>query len=180
VLQYSTKLDDALVRPGRIDHQINFSLATHERIRDIFERNYDDADSSTGDMSDSSNAKIHKQLIDCDNIVFDLRAYIPPAATVQHREVKKLAALFAETFSEGIFSPAEIRGYLLKRKADPEGAVRGAKAWRDARLEANIPVLGNKQAESCLSFRLGLDSGTLPKLEASFDKPMGFPKPGLI
>lgn len=130
------KLDDALVRPGRIDHQINFALATHKQIEEIFKRMYDHADLGTGENSDSNHSKIQKQLNDCDNLALDLCAYMPPPATVKPREVKQLAALFAQTFSEGAFSPAEIQGYLLKWKSDPEGAVCGAKAWRDARLEA--------------------------------------------
>jgi chaperone BCS1 len=134
-----TKLDNALVRPGRIDHQIHFALATHEQIREIFERMYD-ADSSTENTSETSHAEIYKKLIKCDNVAFDLGAYMP-LATVQHRKINELAELFAKTFSEGVFSPAEIQGYLLKWKADPEGALCGAKAWNDTQLEAKRAVV---------------------------------------
>ncbi|KAF2754659.1 P-loop containing nucleoside triphosphate hydrolase protein [Pseudovirgaria hyperparasitica] len=34
------KLDEALIRPGRVDLQVQFSLATHEQMRDIFVRMY--------------------------------------------------------------------------------------------------------------------------------------------
>lgn len=46
---------------------------------------------------------------------------MPPIAAVLSRKISKLAEIFAQTFSEEVFSPAEIQSYLLKWKADPEG-----------------------------------------------------------
>jgi chaperone BCS1 len=34
------KLDDALIRPGRVDHQVAFSNATQTQIKELFERMY--------------------------------------------------------------------------------------------------------------------------------------------
>ena len=34
-------LDTALIRPGRIDLQVAFTLATRKQIREMFERMYD-------------------------------------------------------------------------------------------------------------------------------------------
>jgi chaperone BCS1 len=135
-----TKLDNALVRPGRIDHQVHFALATHEQIREIFERMYDSTDSSTECTSETSHAEIYKRLVKCDNVAFNLGAYMP-LAIVQHRKINELTKLFTQTFSEGVFSPAEIQGYLLRWKADPEGALRGAKAWNNTQLEAKRAVV---------------------------------------
>jgi ATP-dependent 26S proteasome regulatory subunit len=88
-----TKLDNALVRLGYIDHQVHFALATHEQIRKIFERIYDSADSSTKYTSETSHAEIYKRLVKCDNVAFDLGAYMP-LAIVQHRKINELAELF--------------------------------------------------------------------------------------
>jgi chaperone BCS1 len=37
---YPEKLGSALIRPGRVDLQVEFTLATHDQIRDIFTRMY--------------------------------------------------------------------------------------------------------------------------------------------
>jgi chaperone BCS1 len=47
-----------------------------------------------------------------------------------------MAKQFAEAIPEATFSPAEIQGYLLQRKSDPQGALDGVTEWRDAVLEA--------------------------------------------
>jgi chaperone BCS1 len=136
-----TSLDDALVRPGRIDHQVQFALATHEQISDIFERVYEDVDCDIERMSEPSRAEIHQRLLKCDNVAFNLCAHMPPIAAVQSRKIGELAGLFAQTFPEEVFSSAEILGYLLKWKADPEGAVRGAETWKDTLLEAKRAIV---------------------------------------
>jgi chaperone BCS1 len=138
---YVHSLDDALVRPGRIDHQVQFALATHEQIRDIFARMYDDIDCDIKRTSEPSRAEIHQRLLKCDNVAFDLCAYMPSIAAVPSRKISELAEIFAQTFSEDVFSPAEIQSYLLKWKADPEGAVRGAETWRDTLIKAKRAIV---------------------------------------
>jgi hypothetical protein len=39
---------------------------------------------------------------------------MPPIAAVLSRKISELAEIFAQTFSEEVFSPAEIQSYLLK------------------------------------------------------------------
>jgi chaperone BCS1 len=38
---YPQMLDSALSRPGRIDQQVKFTLATNDQIKDIYERMYE-------------------------------------------------------------------------------------------------------------------------------------------
>ncbi|OBT59852.1 hypothetical protein VE03_10445 [Pseudogymnoascus sp. 23342-1-I1] len=47
----------------------------------------------------------------------------------EEEKVKKIEALaesFTQAMPEGVFSPAEVQGYLLKHKRSPETAARGA------------------------------------------------------
>ena len=50
-------------------------------------------------------------------------------------ELKKLAGEFASVIPPGELSPAEIQGFLLKRKKHPRKAVEEAKAWAEAMVE---------------------------------------------
>jgi ATP-dependent 26S proteasome regulatory subunit len=87
-----TKLDYALIRPARIDHQIQFALARHEQIRKIFEHIYD-ADQGTKSTSELIYAEIHRQLVKCDNVASDLCAYMPTVVTMQPRKIKEPAEI---------------------------------------------------------------------------------------
>ena len=51
------------------------------------------------------------------------------------RELKELAGEFAAVIPPGELSPAEIQGFLLKRKKHPRKAVEEAKAWAEAMVE---------------------------------------------
>lgn len=57
-----SKLDSALIRPGRVDLQVGFTLATRDQIRDIFQRMYStDCDTIT---PPPSKEKTHKPVTD--------------------------------------------------------------------------------------------------------------------
>lgn len=103
-------LDEALIRPGRIDLQIAFSYASRPVILRIFENLYD---ASSKDLA--------------------LRDYIPEDFP-EKEEVKTLAARFADVVPEGRFTPAEIQGLLLCHKKDPRKAVEVAPGWVGRRL----------------------------------------------
>ena len=50
--------------------------------------------------------------------------------------IKLLAEDFADVVAHGEFSPAEVQGYLLKNKRDPERAIKGAAQWAvDTRMD---------------------------------------------
>ncbi|KAL2118400.1 hypothetical protein VTJ04DRAFT_8060 [Mycothermus thermophilus] len=52
-----------------------------------------------------------------------------PEPPLTPTELSALASSFASLIPDGIFSPAELQGFLLKRKKSPRRAVREAKAW---------------------------------------------------
>ena len=118
-------LDKALVRPGRVDMQIYFANASKEHIREIFRSMYAQerkqsvrkaapSDESTN-LSNSSESDGQKAETD----------------------IEELANQFTEIIPSGTFTTAEIQGYLLLRRKNPQAAVSGAAAWRDALLVAH-------------------------------------------
>jgi hypothetical protein len=52
-----------------------------------------------------------------------------PEPPLTPAELSALASSFASLIPDGVFSPAELQGFLLKRKKSPRRAVREAKAW---------------------------------------------------
>jgi len=154
---YPEKLDPALIRPGRVDLQIRFTLATRDQMQEIFRRMYsNDADVATKTkngiktptsvvnnkkkkkkkmmMSKSMTAmQQQQQQASSEPIIVPCK---PNFATLHPNRLGDMARLFAESLPEHTFSPAEVQGYLLMRKTDPEGALSGVREWKEALLEA--------------------------------------------
>ncbi|KAI1813561.1 P-loop containing nucleoside triphosphate hydrolase protein [Poronia punctata] len=123
-------LDDALIRPGRIDMQVQFTNATTEQARELFIRMYEademrpskeGGDLKTITTNGSPNGKSPLTAgVDLD---------------INLDQLPHLARQFSEKIPAGQFSPAEIQGYLLKRKKAPGQAVEEADKWVAAVIE---------------------------------------------
>lgn len=50
-------------------------------------------------------------------------------------ELKKIATEFSDQVEDDMFSPAEIQGFLLKRKKDPRKALHEVGAWVEGMVE---------------------------------------------
>lgn len=155
-------LDDALIRPGRVDLQVAFTHATREQARELFERMYE-ADSAKGVSSSSQqqqqqqqnpahhhhNNNSKKEMGGTENEAVNGNAEnvkqeqqqlgdgqktntSPPPLTWD--QLQATAAAFAAQVPDGHFSPAELQGFLLKRKKDPRRAVDEVGAWVGAML----------------------------------------------
>lgn len=164
-------LDDALIRPGRVDLQVAFTNATREQARELFERMYE-ADSAKGPSSLSSSSQQQQNLHNSSKKGIDstekdeklVAAANGHAEKKQQEEnqqngqvrsgggdddqssppltwdqLKSIAAEFASQIPDGHFSPAELQGFLLKRKKDPRKAVDEVGHWVEAmmRLKAS-------------------------------------------
>ncbi|CAE7186618.1 hypothetical protein CFE70_006477 [Pyrenophora teres f. teres 0-1] len=143
-------LDAALIRPGRVDLQVEFTLATHDQIRDMFVRMYNpehdfqqhirdkgaapgifDAQQTTAEVKDGKKKK------NADEEFLKLvTAALPKVDTFSPENIAEMAEHFAEQLPENTFSPAEVQGYLLKKKRDPVQALEEICKWRDGVLEA--------------------------------------------
>jgi chaperone BCS1 len=147
------KLDSALIRPGRVDLQVHFTLATREQIRDIFKRMYSterdtkkkhNPDPTTTTTSPSPPSKLARTSLPVpqsrnlnreDDEFLELLNREPVLDIVEPEKLQAMADQFAEQVPEGQFSPAEIQGFLLTRKKEPSRALKEVGAWRDGVLD---------------------------------------------
>lgn len=58
------------------------------------------------------------------------------AGTMSPERLRALAEAFAGHIPEGKFSPAEIQGFLLTRKKEPQRALEQVEEWKDVVLKA--------------------------------------------
>ena len=157
------KLDEALIRPGRVDMQVEFTLATRDQIRDIFIRMYSNENDKvpkrrsrsglmngvlghTSNGSLNGSAKMVNGINGTNNVngINEINGVsgvngVKGGKYLAYNYPEKLRALaetFADHIPEGKFSPAEIQGFLLTRKKEPQRALEQVEEWKDAVLEA--------------------------------------------
>ncbi|OBS21681.1 hypothetical protein FPOA_08017 [Fusarium poae] len=123
-------LDDALIRPGRVDVQVGFKNATSEQATELFYRMYEVSRtkpmpiSKTGAMAPKAqNGSIHGAV---DN---------KGSATDVDDDLEETSKEFGNLIPEDMLSPAEIQGFLLKRKKSPKKALEDAKSWIEATVK---------------------------------------------
>lgn len=113
------KLDAALIRPGRVDLQVAFTLATQDQIQETFLRMY----STTPDEQATSGRPVNSRIR-------------PGSQIIDPAKLEEMARQFATSLPGNEFSPAEIQGYLLMRKKEPQRALDDVKRWRDELLDS--------------------------------------------
>ena len=144
------KLDSALVRPGRVDLQVEFTLATTPQIRDIFRRMYS-TEPDAKKSSASSTGKLTPPMTPTsatppekggslsedreDEEFLELLTRAPVLDLVEPAKLREMAEEFASQLPPDVFSPAEVQGFLLMRKKEPTKALKDAAEWRDSMLE---------------------------------------------
>lgn len=139
------KLDPALIRPGRVDMQVLFTLATRLQARDIFTRMYSSAASELTCPPPSTPSKSrpstptkskHPKLSSTreDEEFLELLTRDPQLDVLEKEQLADLADEFATSLPEDMFSPAEIQGFLLTRKKEPRRAVAEVEKWRDEEM----------------------------------------------
>ncbi|PFH61384.1 hypothetical protein XA68_17496 [Ophiocordyceps unilateralis] len=101
-------LDSALVRPGRVDVQVAFANASEAQAAELFRRMYEA----------SSSSRLEEKL--------DVSG---------ESELVAVANEFGRAMPAGELSPAEIQGFLLKRKTSPRRALEDASGWVEASLK---------------------------------------------
>ena len=117
-------LDEALVRPGRIDVSLEFRKAGRVQVRDIFANMYrptpnfeENKASKTGTEQNETQAEIEE------------RERRESKEKQEGEELERLAEKFAESVPEGIFTPAQLQDYILLRKDQPQRAVDEIADW---------------------------------------------------
>lgn len=123
-------LDEALIRPGRVDMQVGFMNASSTQASELFHRMYEASRQKAKTMSITASLlkfKDHddeKQTLLNKNEILDVTA----------EELREIAQEFGKLIPQDTFSPAEIQGFLLKRKKSPRKALEDAGPWIEAAL----------------------------------------------
>ncbi|KAH6861585.1 BCS1 N terminal-domain-containing protein [Alternaria alternata] len=132
------KLDDALTRPGRVDLQIGFTLATRDQIRDMYMRMFN-ADTAISEITPETEVAMDNGIPANAVGTHELLGICLPkksvAATLELGKLGEMAQHFADALPEKIFSPAEVQGYLLMHKMEPKKAIEEVSKWKDEMLE---------------------------------------------
>lgn len=136
-------LDEALIRPGRVDLQVGFTNATREQARELFIRMYE-ADQgrrqhASNGAAVTSNGKdpVEAKLLGEDQAAGPetQSAMNTGDLDISVEELPEIAEQFAAKIPDMKFSPAEIQGYLLKRKKHPLKAVEETDKWVEAMIQ---------------------------------------------
>jgi chaperone BCS1 len=151
------KLDEALIRPGRVDHQVAFNNATQLQVKELFERMYTNDLPRTKLIIASPSPTLEKSSLTPKELP------TPPPTPVNSigsgtaingissgkigekektreeelsaEELSGIAQRFARQVPDGLFSPAEIQGFLLKRKKNPRRALEEVGAWVEGMVD---------------------------------------------
>jgi chaperone BCS1 len=139
------KMDPALIRPGRVDLQIKFTLATHDQIYDIFNRMYSTeahiARSQQMCQSTATDTHVSKTTyndvhsLDPTLTSLNIGSFEPKEGVVSSDRLDNMAKEFASKVPSGTFSPAEIQGFLLGRMADPVSTLQDVDQWVSEQLK---------------------------------------------
>lgn len=120
------KLDKALIRPGRVDMTVTFGLADTGMTAAIFRAIF--APLEADNPSKGNKDKVKDVALEVE-IVAKRLANEKIQRDEAIRKVDELADQFAAKIPAHEFSPAELQGFLMKNKRNPEAAVAGAEAW---------------------------------------------------
>jgi chaperone BCS1 len=135
---YYDRLDEALIRPGRIDLEVKFELASKYQAREQFSQFYlpsitkekepgptlSSTDQGTDESPTTTTALAEKYFEDEDLHLDDFTT-----------RISRLADEFVEDFPEYVISSASLQQYLLMHKSGPIEAVAKFKTWVQAEME---------------------------------------------
>lgn len=120
-------LDEALIRPGRVDVQVGFRNATSAQATELFYRMYE--------TSRTKQTSVPTKLQSTGNTQATKGSSKMLEADIEMEELKRISEEFGKVIPEDMLSPAEIQGFLLKRKKSPEKALEDAQVWVDGVLK---------------------------------------------
>ncbi|KAH8591292.1 P-loop containing nucleoside triphosphate hydrolase protein [Bisporella sp. PMI_857] len=118
------KLDNALLRPGRIDVRIQFELATKLHAETLFLQIFSAAEQISSMDEAGVNGSVKEAAKE--------KVQIPDDLDIE--ELRKMAKEFAQDIPDRKISPAELQGFLINWKKSPRDAVSNAKTWVEGTL----------------------------------------------
>ena len=130
---HAEKLDDALIRPGRVDKKVEFRLADKEVISQLFRFIFEQFEEKGTRQGAESDSPIERQ-----------------------------AVHFASKVPELVFSQAEIISHLLQHRNWPAGAVEDSERWA-SKLLLEKRLVDGKSPESLRQAFSGVKEATSMK-----------------
>ena len=132
-------LDSALVRPGRVDMQIHFDLPSRVEIQELFLSMFSDE----AEIENLSSPKSSYKMANGDAKTHDTKhrrdgveeKNVSDLGFCPSEDMKEMAARFAEALPEGKLSLADIQGFMLAYKRNPQEACRKAGEWAMTRTK---------------------------------------------
>ncbi|KAH8805965.1 BCS1 N terminal-domain-containing protein [Xylogone sp. PMI_703] len=162
------RLDDALIRPGRVDHQVAFTNATQSQAKELFERMYtndlprthiiptnsqEQTRHQNGHVREKQDSKVENERTTPQGTQksLSINKYLNKTISPEipsDAEISEAAEEFASKVPSGMFSPAEIQGFLLKRKKEPLRARDEAEKWVEEMILAKETKKAAKAEEA--------------------------------
>jgi chaperone BCS1 len=121
---HAERLDDALIRPSRVDMRIKFELASSPMIESLFYNIFSTAEGG-GQVEEM-------------NMGFEEQACNEGQDEKYEEKIIKLSYEFAALIPADTFSPAEVQGFLLEHKRFPDRAVEQAVEWVTKRATSKM------------------------------------------
>ncbi|EPT02251.1 hypothetical protein FOMPIDRAFT_1047954 [Fomitopsis schrenkii] len=122
-------LDPALIRPGRMDVQVEFRLASKLQAEQLFKCFYDPSTSVNSASTTCLSSQLHI-------------AYGSPPRD-ETTSLEDLAARFARIIPDRKLSMASLQGYLMGYKAQSQSAVEDAPGWVEREIGSDSGEDGN-------------------------------------
>jgi len=128
-------LDQALIRPGRVDMHISFTLPQRSDMIEMFLSMYSGLEKAADRPEAPIVLDAAKEEAKTNGDVLPSVILEEAAIAVPKEELERLAEKFADELPENKLSLAAIQGFLLRFKQDPQVAVENAKEWSEESLK---------------------------------------------
>ncbi|KAF8636097.1 hypothetical protein AX17_003802 [Amanita inopinata Kibby_2008] len=177
---YIDRLDPALIRPGRIDKKVEYKLATKSQAVALFNRFYLQDECHLPSYAVKSDLRMQLTPPDSPRPVHppklpegssDVTAANPAVMSMLSTDRQSLSSAFASYIPEEEFTTAELQGYLLLHRKNPQEALQCVSQWikeemaeKKRRAAAKSGAIGGKEdkmgvviPEAAKSERWGLE-----------------------
>ena len=133
-------LDEALVRPGRIDMHVHFDLPSRVEIEELFLSMYSDTidrrSKSLPPPQHSENRVAPKSAAGEGETTKGQEKERPEASYIPAEQIQAMAIRFAAALPEAKLNLADIQGFMLGYKRDPLKACENIGAWASERVKS--------------------------------------------